>query len=78
MANVKIRLWGQPEEVTEAVRRLGTVLRVVQESSIRQGRRNSSEVWQFLMIALPESHQRAEPLSLFAGLFCQEWAFPDT
>lgn len=78
MSNVKIRLWGQPEEVEEALRRLSGSLQVVQASIVRNGRRGSGEVWQYVMLNLPYTLEGNEPRSLFAGLFCQEWTFPDT
>lgn len=73
MTLVNIRLWGKPDEVAEATRRLGRALKLVQESEPYQGRKTSGEEWRRLTIDLETELAMAyDPnmmWSVFAGMF---------
>ncbi|MBA3531660.1 MAG: hypothetical protein H0T73_07075 [Ardenticatenales bacterium] len=77
MVSIKVRLWGEAEEVKEASQRLGTVMSVVDESVLFAGRRGGSEVWQSVTVDLPVQAPENEMLSVFARLLCREHTTPE-
>ncbi|MBA3534428.1 MAG: hypothetical protein H0T73_21105 [Ardenticatenales bacterium] len=77
MTLVNIRLWGHPDEVAEATRRLDEALQLLHESEPYTGRKSSGEVWRRLTLELPVELPAAyDPetmmWSVFAGMFYLE------